>query len=446
VTVNNRGSYRKGEYFRNEYPIANSAGAVYQSLTNLGVLPNGTSADITVTNVGRRLLPMSPETPFYDMDGNQTGDGLWTNTWSAENRLAAVGNAAGIPTNAWQKETWTYLPDGRWSERILYLWDGSSYLAQTTNRFFWDADALVAILDHTNGFVTSFLRGTNVNGSSPTAGTMSGLLAVCLVSNGNHFCAIDGNDNVLSLVQGTSGVWSGNYEYDPFGNTLRITGTAANANPIRFGTQFADAISADLKYLHRENRPSIGRWLTRDPIEEIGGLNLAAFVANDPILKSDPLGLIVGSVTINPWIPIVKNGGGFLGNKVRGWLFGATWSPPSKWLEWGCTCIPCHKVVWTQDAKFGNGPMQTEWGTADASKYGYAWDCSNPAGKNAAMFDQPDQHGGVLGFFTSPYTFSANSYATCVEGRDAGNIYAIVSWGFTWTKDTTPSGVGPSVW
>jgi hypothetical protein len=37
--------------------------------------------------------------------------------------------------------------------------------------------------------------------------------------------------------------------------------------------------------------PSTGRWLSRDPIEEKGGLNLYAFVANDPIRKVDRLGL-----------------------------------------------------------------------------------------------------------------------------------------------------------
>jgi hypothetical protein len=36
--------------------------------------------------------------------------------------------------------------------------------------------------------------------------------------------------------------------------------------------------------------PSTGRWLTRDPIDERGGLNLYCFVANDPIRSFDALG------------------------------------------------------------------------------------------------------------------------------------------------------------
>jgi hypothetical protein len=37
--------------------------------------------------------------------------------------------------------------------------------------------------------------------------------------------------------------------------------------------------------------PSNGRWLSRDPIEEKGGVNLYRFVSNDPLERFDALGL-----------------------------------------------------------------------------------------------------------------------------------------------------------
>lgn len=40
--------------------------------------------------------------------------------------------------------------------------------------------------------------------------------------------------------------------------------------------------------------PTTGRWLSRDPIEEEGGLNLYVFVANSPIQDFDALGLTKG--------------------------------------------------------------------------------------------------------------------------------------------------------
>ena len=37
--------------------------------------------------------------------------------------------------------------------------------------------------------------------------------------------------------------------------------------------------------------PGTGRWLSRDPLQENGGVNLNAFVENDPVNSYDPLGL-----------------------------------------------------------------------------------------------------------------------------------------------------------
>jgi RHS repeat-associated protein len=45
-------------------------------------------------------------------------------------------------------------------------------------------------------------------------------------------------------------------------------------------------------YGYRQLNPLTGRWVSRDPIEEDGGVNLYGFVGNDPIMLSDTLGLI----------------------------------------------------------------------------------------------------------------------------------------------------------
>ena len=44
-------------------------------------------------------------------------------------------------------------------------------------------------------------------------------------------------------------------------------------------------------YGYRHYDPATGRWLSRDPIAENGGINLYAFVENNPIRYFDPNGL-----------------------------------------------------------------------------------------------------------------------------------------------------------
>jgi hypothetical protein len=47
-----------------------------------------------------------------------------------------------------------------------------------------------------------------------------------------------------------------------------------------------------LYYGHRYYSPNIGRWISRDPIEEIGGINMFGFVRNDLINYYDYNGLV----------------------------------------------------------------------------------------------------------------------------------------------------------
>jgi RHS repeat-associated protein len=255
------------------------------------VLNDGTNADIMSSVTGRVLVAKSPESFTYDFDGNLTSDGLWTNIWNGENRHSVIESRPSVPAAARFREQWTFLPDGRWIERIVSTNNGSAYYPAYTNRYVWDGQVLLAVLDHTNGLEMSFLRGLDLSGSLQGAGGVGGLLAVTFKTGGTHFAAYDGNGNVAALVSAADGTTSAQYEYGPFGEALRQTGSMAKLNPIRFSTQFADDVTDVLKYLYRDFNPTTGRWLSRDPMEEKGGRNLYCFVANCPVNRVDALGL-----------------------------------------------------------------------------------------------------------------------------------------------------------
>ncbi len=98
VTVNNVPTYRHSDYFRAELPLANASGAVWQSVTNLAVLNQGTNADIIATNIGNVFLPPAGEYFYYDADGNiarTTADG--TILVDAEIGLVNMTSLSGAP-------------------------------------------------------------------------------------------------------------------------------------------------------------------------------------------------------------------------------------------------------------------------------------------------------------------------------------------------------------
>jgi RHS repeat-associated protein len=248
----------------------------------------------------------------------------------------------------------------------------------------------------------------------------------------NHcFVAFDGNGNVSGLVDASSGANLGQYEYGPFGEPIRATGTLAVCNPLRFSTKYADRESAFLYLGHKFYSPATGRWLSRDLIEEQGGRNLQAFCANDPVGLRDSLGLAAGSISASWSLPINNFGS-------AGWSIRLRWTPPSD-----CNCCRCSRVVWIQDmtwtlTKFKIGwpvtqPWTTDWDETDYQANSDAWDChAYPRGHrldNADLWDDPVVFGRTW-LVALTMDFKADSRVKCLVGEDAGKIYGRVQWGY----------------
>ena len=102
-----------------------------------------------------------------------------------------------------------------------------------------------------------------------------------------------GNKNVLALWDGSA--FSTHYKYDPFGNNTVSDSSysgAAALNPMRFSNEYYDEETGLTAYKYRCYSPEIGRFLSRDPIEEQGGMNLYGFVGNEPVINYDHQGLL----------------------------------------------------------------------------------------------------------------------------------------------------------
>jgi len=178
VTVNNLPTYRRSDYFRAELTATNASGSLWFGVTNLAVLNNGTNADIIASTIGNVYMPQTPETFAYDLDGNLTNSGRWAMTWDAENRATSFTRISAAPSGSKVKLDCTY--DYRWrrTQKIVSTWNGSAYVAQSTNKFVYDGWNLVAILDATNGLVQSFTWGSDASGTLQGAGGVGGLISM----------------------------------------------------------------------------------------------------------------------------------------------------------------------------------------------------------------------------------------------------------------------------
>ena len=131
----------------------------------------------------------------------------------------------------------------------------------------------------------------------PEEPTATRPLAINVLGDNLYFPTVDLTKNVCELVDFYGDV-AATYDYAPFGAVSAGTpsGSAVPANPFQFSSEVYDDELGLVYYNYRHYSPALGRWLSRDPIEEEGGLNLYAFVGNCSILTFDDLGLVWSSI------------------------------------------------------------------------------------------------------------------------------------------------------
>lgn len=206
---------------------------------------------------------------FKDNAGGATSRLRWSGPGVSDQIVPNAGSMLSGPTVAEQR----------------YLYDG------------WNQVACLDVSGATLNLRSSYVWGLDLSGSGQGAGGVGGLLFADLPGTSGtatHYYAYDGNGNVIGLVAAASGAVSGTYDYDAFGQLAVIDGSAAETNRWRFSTKEEDETGL-VCYGYRYYSPSAGRWLSRDLIDEYGGLNLQAFCGNSPVNSFDTDGLSVWS-------------------------------------------------------------------------------------------------------------------------------------------------------
>ncbi len=233
-------------------------------------------------------------------------------TWDAENRLTAVEPTVPVEDDVQMRFTYDYL--GRRVQKQVFRWDKDTNDWNTTAeadlRFVYDGWNVILVLDglNSNAVTRQYTWGLDLSGTLHGAGGVGGLLAAVETQgtgspgdDQNYWFLYDGNGNVGQVLDATNPstiTTAAKYEYDPYGNLIASDGTYAAANPYHFSTKWFD--DGLYYYGYRYYLPRLGRWISRDPIEEEGGLNLYGFVGNEPTDAIDLWGMF--SPLVHPGI------------------------------------------------------------------------------------------------------------------------------------------------
>jgi RHS repeat-associated protein len=202
----------------------------------------------------------------YDPVGNRTGDDRHRYTWDAENRLIKIAYK-----NAPNKST-EFKYDGQSKRVAIIETDGSK---KTETRYTWCGNSICQARNEKNQPVAYYFG--------------QGVYRPQANGNKKEYYARDHLGSIRDVLD-EKGNSLARYDYDPYGNLINKP-----AKQPEFGYAGMQYHAESGLYLtkYRAYDPQSGRWLSRDPIEEAGGINLYAYVEGNPVSFIDPLGLLV---------------------------------------------------------------------------------------------------------------------------------------------------------
>jgi RHS repeat-associated protein len=210
----------------------------------------------------------------YDLNGNLTSDGVNAYTWNARNQLTSI-SGPGLSAS--------------------FLYDA---IGRRTGRIH-------------NGTSTSFLYdGANTVqeqiASSPSSNILAGFLDESFARVDSLGVSISPLRDALGssvALSDSTGAPQTHYTYEAFGGTTEAG--AASTNPQKYTGRDDDG-SGLYYYRSRYYSPGRKRFISEDPIGYAGGINLFAYVLNNPLSFTDPFGHDVFGLT--------ASGSGFYGS------------------------------------------------------------------------------------------------------------------------------------
>jgi len=215
----------------------------------------------------------------YDANGNLTQDATTEYRYDAFNRLRRLENQSGVAE-------YTYDARGR---RVRKTFPSGGDLTFA----YFESRAIEEYAQQGAALAASYVFGLGVDE----------VIVKRLESGDLHWHCEDGLGNVIAVVGDGNNVLE-RYRYEAYGKPAFLDASgndtslaeSAIGNRILFTGREFEAESGLYFYRARYYSPGLGRFLSRDPAGYVDGLNLYAYVRNNPVNRVDPTGLFLDAV------------------------------------------------------------------------------------------------------------------------------------------------------
>ncbi len=184
----------------------------------------------------------------YDSNGNMTSDGTNSYAWDVENRLIKI-TYPGVNNYS----SFTYDPLGRCT-KIVETVSGS---ITSTKQFVWCGNQMCEARDASSTITAQyFLQGETISSS-------------------NYYYSKDHLGSIREITN-SSGTIQAQYAYDPYGQVTKIAGSGPDSDFQYAGYYYHGPSGLNLT-LNRAYNPGLGRWINRDPIQDLTAVAIRSY-------------------------------------------------------------------------------------------------------------------------------------------------------------------------
>jgi RHS repeat-associated protein len=199
----------------------------------------------------------------YDANGNLISDGINTYVWNARDQLTQITQGGTTLSS------YAYDALGRRTTKTesagtptKYLYDGADTVQETVG-----------------GIANPILTGSGIDERYARNDV-----------TGRTYFLTDALGSTIGLTDPTGAIRQ-LYSYDPYGKVAQTDSSSGFTNPYQYTGREADGTGL-YYYRARYYSPSMGRFISEDPLGLAAGPNGYAYVGGDPVGHRDPSGLI----------------------------------------------------------------------------------------------------------------------------------------------------------